>query len=972
MDTKTKFGFFTALFILFGLMSAQAQSVVYPKAYYDAITYEWTDAGGVSHTNALTDVATDPYQIVALLKKVYCDPNVPGPKYSAYTKNGEREREVYYGPVAGGWNISADDVIPPYEEGYTLLMVAVKEQLHLYNGDTPQGGWWGNTYESNFFTQTSELLNYIGDNIASVQLLTDGLRIGEGQKQGTVYNISGTYNRFFMIGKGQAREKDRWVTNYENQHNIIAGERVPFKQMFEEFSPTTGDQGAEIKDFYAKMMKGDIYNVVHDCASVIQVEHYFSMDGKKGHDAKSLTGLNIFIPDYRLLYWEDQYKNGSGWYAQTYTVDGRTLNPYKDANGNAFSNNPSYLCANYGNYNPSIAPKVGIYLIQLDADATPGSEEKTYDVLLDWTSSLDKMSGDAVPQQYTVYIILTDEEGNEVLDELVITGETTYTYTVPQNEHSYTITYIVYGQPTDGTHNEFVAWSNTDDVIIPGWNDFLGLNLNHYESDYVGGEQNNYYRNFLSLENPDMLNALTVERVMAGENNFILYRYDTSYPEVLIPVAELNLTASYTTGGANYEIAYDNQEPLPGYDLDITTSGHLVVDANGALVLDQIQFVDQFTANTALNDHPNRYGYLLALESEGAMKTTNSVEVPVFKTTSAIDGFYTLDEVNNDVDGTLTANVKNANVKMSLSTNPAIYYYTLNRGDNNYPNEPISKMQRRSDGTYLEMLNVLPQYFNTVEEPGIVNRLDNNVVEGVIGDYMSYEPIIWTFGNDRVKQDGENSYGSPVYRTGIAGITCRAKGTYSSTEYGTWRDENNEVCHIYNPTIYLTATMPTDASVEYEPYMYRVWRLCKDVRGYTVNPKTKVPSNDPSADRSAKKLIIEEVTDMTEPAFGDNHDDLLAFGAIEDAKVEFLTRMYYKKVGDSGIRSSNEPLYYVVETLQEWTDKIVGVNEINTSTIVSRTYYNAQGIQSDKPFDGVNIVITRHSDGSTTTGKLIK
>ena len=125
MITLTKKLFAAALLMTLGMLTVNAQPVVHPKAYYDAITYEWTDASGVQHTNAITDEATDPYQIVALLKKVYCDPNIPGPKYSAYDVNGNRERAVYYGPVAGGWNISADDVTPPYEVGYTILMVAV-------------------------------------------------------------------------------------------------------------------------------------------------------------------------------------------------------------------------------------------------------------------------------------------------------------------------------------------------------------------------------------------------------------------------------------------------------------------------------------------------------------------------------------------------------------------------------------------------------------------------------------------------------------------------------------------------------------------------------------------------------------------------------------------------------------------------------------------------------------------------------
>ena len=78
----------TAMFVMFGVTTAQSQAVVHNKAYYDAITYQWTDANGVSHENAITEEATDPYQIVALLKKVYCDPNIPGPKDQKLFESG--------------------------------------------------------------------------------------------------------------------------------------------------------------------------------------------------------------------------------------------------------------------------------------------------------------------------------------------------------------------------------------------------------------------------------------------------------------------------------------------------------------------------------------------------------------------------------------------------------------------------------------------------------------------------------------------------------------------------------------------------------------------------------------------------------------------------------------------------------------------------------------------------------------------
>ncbi len=973
MKTRNILGLMiTAMFVMFGVTTAQSQAVVHNKAYYDAITYQWTDANGVSHENAITEEATDPYQIVALLKKVYCDPNIPGPKYSAYDKDGNRERPVYYGAVGGGWNISANDVTPPYEEGYTILMVALNNHITTYGGDTPQGsGWSSSTYNSNFFTNANDLINYINNNIAAVQLLTDGLRVGSGMMSGTTFNISGEYNRFFVLGKGQARQKDSWVTNYENSNNVIAGEAVPFKFMFEEFSPTSGREGSQITDFYSKMVGGKLYPVIHDCMSVIDKEHDFSMAGKNGTEYKSMTGMNIFIPDYRLMYWERDTSWTTGWLFPTThngVYDGRTQNPYKTVDGQEFAD-PRYVTANFAAYNQDYAPRVGIYLVNLEAAAEPTATEHVYNVVLDWTSSLDDLASEDVPQTYILYLVLTDEDGNEVHQEIVTTSENSYTYEVPQDEHSYTLTYIVFAKPSDGDHDMFVAWSNQASVVIPGWYDFLYLALNHYESDYRATEELNYYRNFLNVMNDDAVNALTPARVQDGENAFTLYRMDAADLDVMVPVAQLTLTAN---NGVRYEITYENQEPLADYNVPITLNGNLNVGAGEAIDLSPITFVDQFTAITANNDHPVRYAYVLVLNDNS--KSTNTVEVPVFKTSSTIDGFYTLDEIMGDVDHSLTPGVKNANVEVTLAPNPAVYYYTLERGSNVAPNEAISKLQRRTDGTYLEMLNVLPQYYNTVVNPGIVDRLDNNIITGVPTDYMSYQPVIWTFGEDRVKADGENSYGSPIWKTGVASTEVQATGVHTEGETGVWKDENNESCWIYYPTFSVYGYVPEDASVTYEPFMFRVWRDCEDIRGYYFGENGK-PVNDPAADRSPSKLIFEQLTteDGIENEGGEWDVNPYGFGAKQDAKIQFRVRFYYKKSGVNNMRGEEAaPLYYVVENILDWTEITTSVHELNVAGVESVTYINAQGVMSNKPFDGMNIVITRYSDGSTKTTKMIR
>lgn len=897
----------------------KAPTVTHDHDWYAAKTYTWTDANGVSHNASLVDEVTNPYQMYDMLKWVYCNPEIPGNKTTAVTNGpvyygeqyliGDRHWDWYhyvYDHVDPGWGITNDNVTAPNEDGHTLFLVKLKNY----------------TEEPEQWTESkADIIEYFSTYIESIELITDGMRVGTGNNVGTMVNIEGEFNRFFVIGKGKSYY---WEPQYYTQYDTeILPPFAPFYNMFEEYSPTTTDQGATINDFYESMNNGEVYPVIHDCGSVILFEHYFSMAGKNGTEEKAMSGMILFIPDNRNAY-------------------------------------------DHRNYDNQHQPTVGMYVIELDANAAPADAPATYDVTLDWTSTLNTVAKSEVPQTYTVYIVITDEFGNQTYQELVTTTETTYTYQVPQEEHSYTINYIVHGYATE--NNAFETWSNIDNVIIPGTNDFLSLALNHFESDFVPAEEMNYYRNFLSLKNEDMLNALTTERVQAGENEFTLYRFDTANPDVMIPVAQLNLSVAATFGGVFYNIEYENQEPLAGYNVLITTSGGLNTGANNAIDLSPILFVDQFNESTATNEHPSLYGYVLLLNDSD--KGTNTVEVPVLKTASTIDGFYTLEEVMTDTEPELLPGVKNALVEMPLVNNPAIYYLTLQRGDNEEPNLALSMLQRRGDGSFMEMNDYMGNA-GTIYEEGDFYLFDNKeILTGEYNDFASYVPVIWSFGTDRVNHDGENSYGSPIWKSGVAGISGHVTGTKSSTVNGEWLDENNKKCVIYNPTINVNMIPPTEANVDYEPYMYRVWRLCDDVRGYTMNANN-IPVNDPTAPRNAKELIIEEITNDYSITIGDEWD-LLGFGALANTQIKFLVRVYYKKVDNNRAEETNDQMYYVVESTLEWTNIPTSVNEINVANEVSKTYVNAQGIKSDKPFNGLNIVITRYSDGTVRTSKVIK
>ena len=64
---------------------------------------------------------------------------------------------------------------------------------------------------------------------------------------------------------------------------------------------------------------------------------------------------------------------------------------------------------------------------------------------------------------------------------------------------------------------------------------------------------------------------------------------------------------------------------------------------------------------------------------------------------------------------------------------------------------------------------------------------------------------------------------------------------------------------------------------------------------------------------------------------------------------------------------------YKVYPLNLTSELITGVSNINAGkTVESVKYVNLAGMVSDKPMEGVNIVVTRYTDGSVTTAKVLR
>ena len=80
--------------------------------------------------------------------------------------------------------------------------------------------------------------------------------------------------------------------------------------------------------------------------------------------------------------------------------------------------------------------------------------------------------------------------------------------------------------------------------------------------------------------------------------------------------------------------------------------------------------------------------------------------------------------------------------------------------------------------------------------------------------------------------------------------------------------------------------------------------------------------------------------------------------------------------GVSGKENQNPSTQYTVYPLNFTTDQsgvITAVNDVKAvGEVESVTYFNVAGMQSSKPFDGINIVVTRYTDGSISTTKVIR
>ena len=479
---------------------------------------------------------------------------------------------------------------------------------------------------------------------------------------------------------------------------------------------------------------------------------------------------------------------------------------------------------------------------------------------------------------------------------------------------------------------------------------------------------------------------------------------------------EITIESMTTAGGwLPIEGTYTGDEPIS-----------LIDEATHKL----IKFEDHFSASTMYNAHADKYDYII--REENNPKTSNTVTIPVFKTYSIMNGLYTEAEVLADStydENRLTANALNSKMTFDTQNANEMYRYQLYRGElNENPvidlDHTISQLQESGD-LFTEQLTIDGISPMVEHAPaGTVVRNDrcfffnnNSTIAGPFtqenpynvenADELAYVPVIWTMGFRTGRLDDlNNSYGSDIKRNVLNGanvITTVIKNEGGTNKFKV--EGSNLDYYVYAPEITIDAKFPAYPQANdgdgytYEPYMYRVWCTYTDAHAYShlVNPDGNRALVDAGVIPAPFLIGEVKVADLpagypdpahvvvggSVPSGADWADYPWSFGAPKNTagQFEFVIRYYYKKVvtdaapSTSGLRGNRDGEdYYVFETKGSADNIVTGVNELwNTGKVViSQTYVNAQGMQSDKPFDGLNIVVTRFSDGTTTTTKVVR
>ncbi len=447
----------------------------YSAANFDKFTYTYTDATGAEVTVPLTTPATTREAMIALVREVFTNPDIPGRRWIygddevSYVVNADTypAAMILYGIPEGDYTPKAD--------GLTMLLV---------EGVDDPGDYVGSTSLDN---DNLDLVKSIRVVTSREVIPADNTVTGASGEPlscpGYLFNIKQPLYKFYFMTKGKPRRMSKQL--------------APFCNMFEEYSPNLYTSDSHSHDVYAELMEGHRFEINHDCSSVFcNPGHIMKMEGEGG--SAVAINMSVFIPYYR---------------------------NYDDS---------ELVQELYTWYHPDYYPFIYYYAITLEAAASESDEEGMYDIDLQWKTNFREYFETSVLGEYYVYRVVDGVRQTDPI-ELLLSRDPDCTtvegarvlsnsadgvrvmYREPLEELGRNIYYIVEGKPleldTDYTR------SNIAKVTLPGTNvdeRFMVSIKGDGNSTFRIGKLENAYDNTITLINRPDLYALSAQDIRLG------------------------------------------------------------------------------------------------------------------------------------------------------------------------------------------------------------------------------------------------------------------------------------------------------------------------------------------------------------------------------------------------------------------------------------------------------------------------
>ncbi len=517
----------------------------------------------------------------------------------------------------------------------------------------------------------------------------------------------------------------------------------------------------------------------------------------------------------------------------------------------------------------------------------------------------------------------------------------------------------------------------------------LAVAESEFYSRYDFDNNQNVYKNDLLV----MLNNVDPEHShaddpFAGIENLEVYRYDQTNTVQLATVATLS-----HEGNGQFKVTY-NSESQNG-------RGNERLIKDGQYLGDQ-HFLDESTTYDLQSAQP--YIYLSDIFVGDKMENANVAN------TAKTSYIYRLKNVPKN-SGTNPDDIRE--VTCVIKRIPAFipFEYSLTRAsysETDVENDENGTLDEKKD--FVEALfDVVRDY--QVDGWSVMRDTENNFMANVNEnriDHTTIEQARISLLEDENKSNPEQSNYVPVLKTDYNNNTYGCfKQTVNDAEVGVSTSDLEATIADFDGEKYFRVNLLVSGDIikDYDKiftsqdkhYLYRIWRIenkgkeNEKVTLLNTAPEMNILDHIKPADANTNEAYENWISTF-ELIDGAAQSQIPSYFVIKDvfkAPVKTSVSSIAPKAANDivivqdvdykvalYVQDENTGKFYVrtVEVPVEWSTEVVtGINAISTDAQVeSVTYYNVAGIESSKPFDGVNIVVTRYTNGATTTSKMVK